>query len=124
MRVLETRVEEVDPDLFWLNMLITIAKPKKAKTGDGLGEGPTGDAVIDHIVQRLIENLSDISLKASRIIQLTGDHPSTVYRQLRVLASDDFIAECPRRLRGWVQDFGQGRYGLTDAARRRLEKGA
>ena len=71
------------------------------ESDDGIGEGPTHDAVINHAVRTLIENLSENSLSGAEIIKRTGDHPVTVYRQLRVLATNS--AECPPRLRGWVR---------------------
>lgn len=85
---------------------------------DALGEGPTRDAVTDHIAQALIDVLPDQSLSGADIIRHTGDHPGTTYRQLRVLATNS--PECPHRLRGWVRSFDHGRYGLTQAAIRKL----
>jgi hypothetical protein len=125
MRVLETRIEKVGPDLTKVTLLIAEnehIEDEKTEPDDGLGEGPTHDAVTDHIVRTLIDNLPDLSLSGAAIIKRTGDHPSTTYRQLRVLGTNS--PECPHRLRGWVRSFGQGRYGLTQAARRRLEGAA
>ena len=126
MRILESRSEEVGPGLTKITMLIAhsddIENERTSEPDDGLGEGPTRDVVTDHIVQALIDNLPNQSLSGAEIIQRTGDHPSTIYRQLRVLGTNS--PECPHRLRGWVRTFGQGRYGLTQAARRRLGEAA
>jgi hypothetical protein len=121
MRVLETRSEEVGPGLIKVTLLISDTdhiEKDETEFADGLGEGPTRNVVTDHIVRALIDNLPGPSLSGAEIINRTGDHPGTTYRQLRVLATNS--AECPHRLRGWVRGLGQGRYGLTEAARRRL----
>jgi hypothetical protein len=125
MQILETRSEEVGPGLTKVTILIADSEKienKKTTLSDGLGEGPNRDAVTDHIVLALIDNLPDDSLSGADIIKRTGDHPGTTYRQLRVLATNS--PECPHRLRGWVQSFEHGRYSLTPAARRRLEGAA
>jgi len=124
MKILETRSEDVGPGLTKVTILLADTHPEdvesdKTPSSDGLGEGPTHDAVTDHIVRALIDQRAKLSLSGSEIIKATGDHPSTIYRQLRVLATNS--PECPHRLRGWVRSFGPGRYGLTDAARRRFE---
>jgi hypothetical protein len=121
MRILETRSEEVGPGLTKVTLLIADTEQienEETEPDDGMGEGPTRDAVTDHIVRALIDNLPDLSLSGAEVIKRTGDHPGTTYRQLRVLATNS--PECPHRLRGWVRSFGQGRYGLTQAARRRF----
>jgi hypothetical protein len=126
MRILETRSEEVAPGLIKVTILISDAEnvenEKTAPDQDGLGEGPTRDVVTDHIVRALIDNLPNESLSGADIIRRTGDHPGTTYRQLRVLATNS--PECPHRLRGWVRSLDHGRYGLSQAARRRLEGAA
>lgn len=124
MKVLETRSENVGPGLTKVTILLADTDPEDVENGetpssDGLGEGPTRDAVTDHIVRALIDQRATLSLSGTEIIKATGDHPSTTYRQLRVMATNS--PECPHRLRGWVRSFGPGRYGLTDAARRRLK---
>ena len=125
MRILETRSEEVGPGLTRVTILMADSEnieTEETTPSDGLGEGPNRDAVTDHIVRALIDNLPDNSLSGADIIRRTGDHPGTTYRQLRVLATNS--PECPHRLRGWVQSFEHGRYGLTPAARRRLDEAA
>jgi hypothetical protein len=125
VRILEARSEEVGPGLTKITVFIAHSdhiEIEKTAPDDGLGEGPSRDAVTDHIVRALIDKLPDVSLSGAEIIKHTGDHPGTTYRQLRVLATNS--GECPHRLRGWVRSFGQGRYGLTQAARRRLEGAA
>jgi hypothetical protein len=124
MEVLDTRIEEAGPGMIRIITLVdTTTRPtdESVAMDDGLGEGPTHDAVTDHIVKALIEALPK-SLSGAEVIRRTGDHPGTTYRQLRVLGTNS--PECPHRLRGWVQIVGHGRYGLTPVARRRVESAA
>ena len=85
MRILETRSEEVGPGLTKVTILMAESENienKKTTPGDGLGDGPDRDAVTDHIVRALIDNLPEHSLSGADIIRRTGDHPGTTYRQL------------------------------------------
>lgn len=116
--VIETRIEQLDSDRFRLIAVIDLQKgPREDDRSPQIGEGPTRDAVPDKIVRFLIERSpEDAGLRD--IHDAVGGNPGTVNRQAWTLAND--APDLQRRLVGWVQSAGRGRYRLTEAARKQL----
>lgn len=125
--VLESRVEEAGPGRLRLVTTLGVVSGGGSGSdggrgqdppGDGLGDGPTRDAVPDRIVLALIA-AGGTSMAAAEIKAKVGGNPGTVNRQCWTLAGNE--PDTPHRLRGWVVSPERGRYALSAAARLRLD---
>jgi hypothetical protein len=116
MRVIDTTVEPVGPNRVRVTSTIELTADP-ADDRPELGEGPTGDAIPDHIVRCLIDRAPS-SVTLAEIQTTVGGNPATVNRQAWTLAND--APDLQRRLRGWVTAVDRGRYALSPAARLKL----
>lgn len=129
MQVLESRVEPAGPGQVRVITTLRVTGDEEdggARAGtdkgvgvnDGLGEGPTGDAIPDRIVRALISGGGG-SMAAAEIKAVVGGNPATVNRQCWTMAN--YEPDTPLRLRGWVVTPERGRYALSAAAQRRIQ---
>jgi hypothetical protein len=78
-----------------------------------LGNGPNRDAIPDRVVRFLMYCGAE-GAQLSEIQRAIGGNPATANRQVWSLGNNS--ADTPKRLRGWVEARGEGRYALTEAA--------
>ena len=113
--IVETRIEDAGHNRIRIVTMIDLGTSSADQhSEEPIGEGPTGDAIPDKIVRYLIDR-SPEDARLSEIQDVVGGNPGTVNRQAWTLANN--APDLQRRLVGWVQSPGRGRYELTPRAR-------
>jgi hypothetical protein len=115
MRILSSEVEEVgDGRIRITTVLERRDGDRQLDLPDELGSGPDRDTVPDRVVRFLI-SCGREGARLSEIQRAIGGNPSTANRQVWSLGNGS--PDIPRRLRGWVEAKGDGRYSLSASAR-------
>jgi hypothetical protein len=111
--IIESRIEPAGPNRYRVIATIEIDPTDAVAALEPIGEGPTGDAIPDHIVRYLIRQ-SPVSASLAEIQAAVGGNARTVNRQAWTLANN--APDLQLRLRGWVTSPDRGRYALSTAA--------
>jgi hypothetical protein len=114
VRIVSSTVEEVGGGLVRVTTVLEPGTETQAPDRFGeLGSGPNRDAIPDRVVRFLMYCGAE-GAQLSEIQRAIGGNPATANRQVWSLGNDS--ADTAKRLRGWVEARGEGRYALTEAA--------